>query len=111
MVHGEHHIHQRKRIHQLHEKYPHPNPKIKFLDNLCMISSVIMPFTTVPQIYKIFYYKDAIGISLMMWISYSILCIPMLLYGYFHKIKPILVLNLLWLIANSIIITGILIYG
>ena len=76
-----------------------------------MIFSVIMPATTIPQIYKIFYYKTATGISLSMWVLYCVAVIPWLLYGIVHKAKPIIVLNVLWLIAQVIIIIGVLMYG
>ena len=111
MRHGEQHIHQRIRIHKLHQKYPHPNPKIAFLDKTCMVVAVVMPLTVIPQIYKIFYYQIATGVSLLMWILYSILCVPMLIYGLVHKVKPIVVLNFFWLIMQVIVIVGVLIFG
>ena len=108
MPHGEHHIHQRKRIHQLHQEYPHPNTKIRLLDNICMITAVIMPLTALPQVYKIWKYQIVAGVSIWMWISYSILIMPMLLYGIVHKVKQLVVLNALWLLMDSFIIIGIL---
>ncbi|MCP3685654.1 MAG: hypothetical protein GY861_23640 [bacterium] len=111
MRHGEHHIHKRERIHKLHQKYPHPDKKVRILDDVCMTVAVVMPFTTLPQIYRIWAFKSAADVSLLMWILYTVLCVPMLIYGIVHKVKPIVVLNFLWLIANSIIIAGILMYG
>jgi hypothetical protein len=54
MRHGRQHIHLRKRIHQNYKEFPHPDKKIRILDNVCMVFSVIMPATTIPQIYKIY---------------------------------------------------------
>ena len=106
-----HYIHQRKRIHQLRQQYPHPDPRIKFLDDLCLVVSVVMPLTAVPQIYKVFFYKTAAGVSLLTWGLCAILLIPMLLYGIVHKAKPIIILNFLWLIADITVVIGVFLYG
>lgn len=69
-----------------------------------------MPSTTIPQIWKIYYYQVVDGLSLLMWVLYCIGVIPFLIYGIVHKEKPIIILNVLWLIAQITIIIGILIY-
>ena len=97
MLHGEHHIHQRKRIHVNHQKYHHPDPKIKFLDNLVMCVAVIMPLTSIPQIYKIWFLQNAQSISLLTWSLFFIMAIPLLIYGIVHKEKVLIILNTLWL--------------
>lgn len=111
MRHGEHHLHRRHRIHVQHQQYPNPDPKIRALDNVCMAFSVIMPATTIPQIWKTYYYQDATGLSLLMWVLYCVAVIPWLIYGIVHKSKPIIVLNVLWIIVQLIMVAGIMIYG
>lgn len=106
----QHHVNKRKRIHKKYEEYPHPNKSTRFLDNTCLVFSVLMPATTIPQIWTIFRYQQVEGLSLVMWILYTIGVIPFLIYGIVHKEKPLIVLNILWLIAQITIITGILIY-
>ena len=106
-----HHIHRRKRVHHLKQEFPSTDPRIRFLDNVCLVVGVIMPLAAVPQIYKIFAFKNAAGVSLLTWLVCAILLIPMLIYGIVHKAKPIIVLNFLWLIADILIVTGILMYG
>ena len=76
-----------------------------------MINSVVMPLTTIPQIYKIYVYQSAQAISLSMWVLYNISCLIMLIYGIVHRVKPIIVLNLLWIIANISIIVGVILYS
>lgn len=105
-----HHIHSRKRVNLKKQKYPHPNKYIHFLDNICLVFSVLMPATTIPQIWRIFKYHQVDGLSLSMWILYSVGVIPFLIYGIVHKEKPLIVLNILWLLAQIVIITGILMY-
>lgn len=111
MQHGEYHIHQRKRIHAYHHKYPHPDPKIRFLDNVVMCFAIIMPLTSIPQIYKIWFLQNALGVSLLTWSLFFIMAIPMLIYGIVHKEKVLIVLNALWLIMYGFVITGTIIYG
>ena len=44
------HIHQRKRTHVNHEKYPHPNKWIRLLDKLVLVFAVIGPLVEVPAL-------------------------------------------------------------
>ncbi len=111
MRHGLHHQHQRKRIHIKHQKYPHPDTGIRLLDHVCMIFSVVMPATTIPQIYKTYVTQNAVGVSLWMWVLYCIAVVPWLIYGIVHKARPIILLNVLWLIVQAIMIAGVLMYG
>lgn len=111
MPHGEHHIHQRKRIHQDKQEFPHPDKTLRYIDTLAMINSVVMPLTTLPQIFKIYFYQTATGVSLSMWVLYNFSCIVMLIYGIMHKSKAIIVLNSMWLLVNIIIIVGVIMYG
>lgn len=90
-----HKIHKRKRRHIHKQEYPHPNKNIRFLDNTCLVFSVLMPATTIPQIWKIFKYQQVDGLSLGMWVLYTIGVIPFLIYGIVHKEKPLIVLNIL----------------
>ena len=83
---------------------------VKNLDKVCLLFSVLMPATTIPQIIKIYSTQDVSGLSLSMWILYTIGVIPFLIYGIVHKEKPLILLNILWIIAQLIIIFGILIY-
>lgn len=111
MKHGEYHIHQRERIHLHHEEYPHPDPKIRLLDNIVMCVAVIMPLTSIPQIYNIWFLRNITGVSLLTWSLFFIMSIPMLIYGFVHKEKVLILLNALWLIMYAFVIVGIVIYG
>lgn len=111
MRHGIHHLHKRKRIHKLHQLYPHPDPKIKLLDQIVLVVAFVFPLTTIPQVIKIWNEHAAAGLSLTTWILYTILSVPMLLYGIVHKAKPIIIMNILWLIVYSAVIFGTVIYS
>ncbi len=86
------------------------NSTNEFLDKTCLVFSILMPATTIPQIWSIYRNQNVEGLSLLMWVLYLIFVIPFLIYGIVHKEKPIIVLNILWIVAQLTIITGILIY-
>lgn len=95
---------------KIKHNFPSKNKFVSRLDNICLLFSVIMPLTAIPQIYKIFAEKTAAGLSLTSWTLYCVAVIPFMLYGIVHKEKPIIILNAMWLVVQIIIITGILIY-
>jgi uncharacterized protein with PQ loop repeat len=107
----QHHIHRRKREHVKRQQYPHPNKYVRFLDKVCLVFSVLMPLTAVPQIWKIFAERNAQGLSLLMWVLCAIGAIPFLIYGIVHKEKQLIILNALWFIMEVIVVSGILVYG
>ena len=109
--HGLHHFHRRKRIHQKHEKYPHPNKWKGIMDKLIFVVGVAGPIVTLPQILKIWIEQNATGVSVVSWIAYLILATFWLIYGIMHKEKPIIVAYTGWIIAELLVIIGTFIYG
>ncbi len=87
------------------------NRTAKILENICMLFTFVMPLTTLPQMHMTYNLQDATGLSLWMWVLYCFACIPFLLYGIMFKIKPIIFLNVNWLIVQGIMIFGIIRYG
>ena len=87
------------------------NPKTKVLDNIVMGASILYPLMSIPQVYNIWFLKDIQGVSLLTWVLFTIFTIPMLIYTIVHKIKPFIVMNILWLTVYAFIIAGILIHG
>ncbi|MFH1064031.1 MAG: PQ-loop domain-containing transporter [Candidatus Woesearchaeota archaeon] len=111
MQHVTQHIHKRKRIHQEFQEYPHPDAKVRMVDAVSMFVAVVMPFIAIPQIYKVFSEKTAAGVSIWFWIFAFFLQMPMLAYGIVHKSKQIIIYNILWLIADAIMVVGVAVYG
>lgn len=109
--HGLYHIQRRKRIHEQHEKFPHPNKWIRLLDNIVLVVGIIGPAMTIPQVLKIWLEQNAAGVSLISWSAYLILDLVWLLYGLVHKVKPIIISYLVWFILEVFLIAGILKYG
>jgi uncharacterized protein with PQ loop repeat len=106
-----HHIHLRKRVHKNLEQYPHPN-KLKFyLDKLIMFIAIGAPLMTLPQIFEIWFYQNAIGVSAISWMAMAFMAFIWLLYGIAHKEKPIIICNFLWMSCDLIIVIGTFMYS
>lgn len=85
-------------------------PYSRFLDRATLAAGIIGPLMTLPQIFKIYFYHQASGVSALSWCAFAALDIPFLLYGFYHKEKPIITTYTLWLIANSAVAIGAIIF-
>lgn len=81
------------------------------LDRLTNICAVLLPFTTIDQLYIIYVKKQVEGVSAITWILYFILNFPLLIYAMKRKDTPMIVLNGLWLVVDSLVWVGVLIYS
>ena len=106
-----HHHHKRKRIHQGHEPFPHPQPLKRFIDSAVYVIGVAAPIMTLPQVYKIYAFKDAAAISLLTFSANMIFNIFWLFYGFLHKEKPLMIMYAGWFAVNTTIVLGVLLYG
>ena len=111
MVAATHHLHKRKRIYKKKEPYPHPEPWKRFLDKLVYVVGIVGPLSAIPQILKIWIEKVATGVSSITWAFYLMGSIIMLFYAITHKEKPLIIMYSSWIIINTIIFIGILIYS
>lgn len=95
-----------------HSHYFHLTKKREklLIGRVCAVFAVLMPMTTLPQILMLYGTQNASGLSLSMWVLYSIGCVPFLLFGIIYRHMQIIVLNVLWLIVQAVMIAGILIY-
>lgn len=75
--------------------------------NIC---SVILPLTTLPQLYTIYVDRITDGVSIITWISYTILTIPIFIYSLKRKELPLILLNGIWILVNIGIVVGLLLY-
>lgn len=107
---GLHHFHARKRIHQLHEDYPHPNKAKRFMDKAIYVVGIIGPLMTIPQLAKIWIEKNASGVSAASWTAYTVCAIFWLIYGFMHREKPIIITYAVWLLLDAAIIVGVALY-
>jgi len=106
-----HHYHIRKRIHLKHEPFPSPEKIKRVFDKLIYIFVVLSPIMNLPQLLKIWLQKDASGVSLISWTSFSFFSLVWFFYGLLHKEKPIIFMNFALMIIQAFIAVGIVLYG
>ncbi len=88
------------------------NNKLKTsYDKIIYIAVIAGPLVNLPQLFKIWLYKSAAGVSVISWFSFSIISLLWFIYGILHKDKPILIMNLGLIIVQVFIAVGALIYG
>lgn len=95
-----------------HTHYFHLTKKKEktLIGRICAVFAVIMPLTTLPQIAELYTTKNAVGLSLSMWVLYALSCVPFFMFGIIYRHKQIIVLNALWFVVEIVMIVGILLY-
>lgn len=106
---GLHHISKRKRAHHKNlKKFPNKDPKIRFLDNYMLFIGSMAPLFTIPQIVKIYTLRDSEGLSPITFALLAFNSLSWLVYGFVHKDRQIMAANILFFIANIVILIGAL---
>jgi uncharacterized protein with PQ loop repeat len=108
---AEHHLSQRKRIHQKHEHYPHPDPVKRFLDCGVYVVGLLGPVFALSQVYKIFSTQSAAGLSLLMFAFNAFGNIWWIVYGGVHKERVLQVVYASWFVINVAILVGVIMYS
>lgn len=91
----------------MHKKSANSFPVV---DNLALLMGFLQPFFTIPQILMIIESRDASSISLITWVTYDVASVVLLIYGLKHKLRPIIVAQVLWLIVQTILIALLFVY-
>ncbi|MBC7459511.1 hypothetical protein H7200_02230 [Candidatus Saccharibacteria bacterium] len=95
--------------HVMHQAHPrHKKASHRLIDNLALLVGTLQPLMTLPQIFLILQSGDASGQSIVTWIAYDIASVVLLIYGVVHKLKPIVVTQILWLIVQSVVVISII---
>ena len=87
------------------------SPRTPLVDRLTFVAAVVEPLVTVPQAVIIFRRHSAEDISLSTWVGYEILTIIWIWYAIVHKDKMVFIYQGLFLIIQTVIIIGGLLYG
>lgn len=71
--------------------HPHTNKKSKHpvLSAAVLITTIVGPAITIPQVYQIFAYQNSQGVSVITWTTAIFTSMIWLSYGIIHKEKPI----------------------
>lgn len=80
------------------------------IDALMSVAAVAHPLMALPQVIMVYTTHEVAGLSLFMWAAWLILGLVFLLYGLAHKLKPYILMQLLWVAIDVLMITGILLY-
>ena len=84
---------------------------IKLIDRLIYVAAITYPLTTIPQIADIFIHKSSGNVSILTWILYDAFTLIFLWYAIEKKLKPLILEYCLWIIAQSAVVIGVLIYS
>jgi uncharacterized protein with PQ loop repeat len=106
-----HHHSIRKRIYKKNEPFPHPEKLRRVFDRLIYVAVIFIPLLNIPQLFKIWYYKSAAGVSAISWFGFSIFAVIWTIYGILHDEKPIVYMHLLLILMQLSIAIGAVIYG
>ncbi|MBU1132304.1 hypothetical protein KKC32_03615, partial [Patescibacteria group bacterium] len=85
-----HHFHRRK-------KTDTSNNALILFNKFMYVIAIVVPFSTIPQIEKIWVNKSAQNISLFTWATYTFSAACWLVYAIAHKEKVLIINAGLWL--------------
>lgn len=74
------------------------------------VVAFIQPLTVIPQIIQIFSNHSAGQVSLLTWMLLILFNTVNFVYGAVYNIKPLIINNLLWIIVDTLVVFGILLY-
>lgn len=82
--------------------------RLDWITNAC---AVILPFTTLDQLYIIYIKKKIEGVSATTWFLYGLLSIPLLIYSLKRKDLPMILFNGLWVLFDFAVWAGVVIFS
>lgn len=72
--------------------------------------AVVQPLMVLPQILQIFDNKSAQDVSLTTWLMLLVFNTSNFIYGLVYNIRPMVINNLLWVLVEIVLVTGIVLY-
>jgi len=81
------------------------------VDRVMSIAAVLHPLSALPQVLKVYHTHQAAGLSIVMWLGFLCLGFVFLFYGIAHRLKPYILMQILWLITDVAMITSIIKYS
>jgi MtN3 and saliva related transmembrane protein len=88
----------------MRERWADRIPKIAYVVALCG------PMSSVPQMWEIWWDRNASGVSLVTWTLFLLTSVVWLLYGVVKRDRPLIISNSLWVAAEAIIMAGAFLY-
>jgi uncharacterized protein with PQ loop repeat len=84
---------------------------MRTIDQAMWLVSIINPLVAIPQAVVIYVNQDATNVSLVTWLSFMLVGVVLTFYSLAHRIKPMIINQILWFAVDIAIIVGILMYG
>lgn len=75
---------------------------------LAFYVGIIMPFSSLPQLFNIYTTQRVGGLSLVTWVMNLIGGFVIMIYGLVHTLKPVYYPQMLWMTVQVVTIIGIL---
>lgn len=85
--------------------------EMRSIDRAMMFVSILNPLVAIPQAVIIYANQDATNVSLATWLSFMLVGVILTFYSIAHRIRPMIINQILWFIVDIAIIVGIIIYG
>ena len=83
----------------------------KTFNRLVFAAGIATPVFTLPQVFTIWYTKNAAGVSVVAWSAYLVIALIFSIYGILLKEKPILVMYSSMVVLEVLIVVGAVMYG
>ena len=91
-------------------KHIEKKKKLNTFDIVVIFASFLYPLSSIPQVISVF--QGSIeGVSIYSWIGFLIFASIFFTYGIKHKIFPMLIANSIWIVMDSLVIIGYVMYS
>lgn len=92
-----------------HSLYFHISKKqqITWLDKIAVVVAFAYPLSALPQALEALK-GNVEGVSISSWLSFMLFSMFFIVYGTVHKIKPMIIANVLWFIIDALVVVGVL---
>lgn len=92
------------------KKRKNKKKRLEAVDRLMMVVALLHPLSGLPQIIDIYVNQNVAGVSILTWIGFMSFGSIYLYYGILHKLKPVILTQILWMIVDVMVIIGVLIF-
>lgn len=92
-------------------KFPRTHSRsVLFLDTSMLVVGVVGPLTGLGQAIQIFTSQSSGSVSLLSWGMFVVFNAITLTYGIVHRLIPVIIPNLAWVIVDMAVVVGIVMY-
>jgi uncharacterized protein with PQ loop repeat len=81
--------------------------RLSYFDKMVLLASFLYPLSGIPQAIEVFSGQQE-GVSLLSWLGFLLFSALFLVYGLAHRVRPMVVTNILWLFIDGVIVIGLL---